>query len=252
MTPANRKPHNTATVAVDTESTASERNCQRVRTPWAICNHQARSRNAAPTTATGIVATCNAGATASPTPELPTRPSKPGTTHHQGSGNRPLNGRSNRSNSQKRISAYYRSAVNTVFAALTRAFVRLHVAVYRLTRGRIGGRWGRAPILLLTTTGRRSGEPRTTPLLFIEDGGAYVVVATNDGAPQHPQWYLNLRADPLAEAQVLSKRVPVRAEDASDGERERLWPRLVDVYPNYDRDQRRTQRRLPVVLLRTR
>lgn len=133
---------------------------------------------------------------------------------------------------------------------LVRLFVRVHTLVYRLTEGRIGGRWGKAPILLLTTTGRRTGEPRTTPVLYLDDGDAFVVVATNDGAPRNPAWYRNLQANPQAEVQIRSDRIPVRAEDVVPAERNRLWPRLLDIYPNYERDQRRTDRELPVVILR--
>jgi deazaflavin-dependent oxidoreductase (nitroreductase family) len=133
---------------------------------------------------------------------------------------------------------------------LTRIFVRLHAFVYRLTGGRIGGRWGKAPILLLTTVGRNSGRRRTTPLLYLEDDDGFVVVATNDGAPGSPQWYRNLQSRAEAEIQVGSQQIDVVADDAEGDERERLWTRLVEIYPNYSRDQNRTARILPVVVLR--
>ena len=132
---------------------------------------------------------------------------------------------------------------------LTRAFVRTHVAVYRLTGGRLGGSWGKAPILLLTTTGRRSGKPQTTPLLYLDDDGRFVVVGTNDGAPEHPSWYRNLEKDPNAQVQSRGRKFAVRARTASGEEREGLWRRLVEIYPNYERDQQRTKRELPVVIL---
>jgi deazaflavin-dependent oxidoreductase (nitroreductase family) len=135
---------------------------------------------------------------------------------------------------------------------LTRIFVRLHTFVYRLTGGRIGGRWGKAPILLLTTTGRRSCEPRTTPLLYFKYGDPFVVVATNDGASENPQWYRNLQAHPEAKIQVGSRRIEVVAAEVKGDERERLWNRLVEIYANYDRDQNRASRVLPVVILRPR
>lgn len=135
---------------------------------------------------------------------------------------------------------------------LTRIFVRLHAFVYRLTGGRIGGRWGKAPILLLTTTGRRSCEPRTTPLLYFKYGDAFVVVATNDGASEEPQWYRNLQAQAEAKIQVGSRRIEVVAAEVKGDERERLWNRLVEIYANYDRDQNRASRVLPVVILRPR
>jgi F420H(2)-dependent quinone reductase len=132
---------------------------------------------------------------------------------------------------------------------LTRAFVRTHVAVYRLTGGRLGGSWGKAPILLLTTTGRQSRKPRTTPLLYLADDGRFVVVGTNDGAPEHPSWYRNLEKAPNAQVQTRSQKYGVSARTASGEERESLWPRLVEIYPNYERDQQRTKRELPVVIL---
>lgn len=135
---------------------------------------------------------------------------------------------------------------------LTRHFVRLHTLVYRLTGGRIGGCWDKAPILLLTTTGRRSGRPRTAPLLYLDDAGRFIVVATNNGADQHPHWYRNLKANPEAIIRVRARRITVVAANAEGDEHERLWRRLVEIYPNYGRDQRRTERELPVVILRPR
>lgn len=135
---------------------------------------------------------------------------------------------------------------------LIRLFVRLHTFIYRLTGGRLGGSWAKADVLLLTTVGRRSGRSRTTPLLYLPDGDAFVVVATNDGSPDHPQWYRNLQAHPHATVHVRSRKVRVVAEDAAGADRERLWPLLVAIYPNYERDQQRTDRELPVVMLRPR
>ena len=132
---------------------------------------------------------------------------------------------------------------------LTRAFVRSHIAVYRLTGGRLGGSWGKAPVLLLTTKGRRSGQPRTTPLRYLADGARFVVVGTNDGAPEHPSWYKNLAKDPSALVQTGSRKFAVSARTASGDECESLWLRLVEIYPNYERDQQRTARELPVVVL---
>ena len=129
-------------------------------------------------------------------------------------------------------------------------FARLHVVLYRLLRGRIVGRWGNAPVLLLTTRGRRSGRFRTTPVLYLAEGHVYAVVATNDGAQRHPGWYLDLAANPEAEIAIGGKRTAVTAETATGDERTRLWPALRDIYPNYQRDQDRTDRQLPVVLLR--
>ena len=127
---------------------------------------------------------------------------------------------------------------------------RLHVWLYRSTRGRIGARIGNnLPVLLLTTTGRKSGKRRTTPLLYVEDGGRYVIVASVGGAPKHPAWYLNLRADPNATIEVGGRTLAVRAETTEPEERARLWQALTRMYPTYDAYQAKTTRVIPVVAL---
>ena len=127
---------------------------------------------------------------------------------------------------------------------------RIHVALFRLSRGRIGARIGKElPVLLLTTTGRKSGKRRTTPLLYVEDGTRYVVVASVGGAPKHPAWYLNLQADPSATLEVQGRTLAVRAETASPEERARLWKALTAMYPTYDAYQAKTTREIPVVTL---
>jgi deazaflavin-dependent oxidoreductase (nitroreductase family) len=126
---------------------------------------------------------------------------------------------------------------------------RANIALYRSTGGRVAGRVGKAPILLLTTTGRRSGAARTTPLLFLRDGDRIAVVASYGGRPSHPSWYLNLRASPAVEVQVGRERFAATARTATLEEREQLWPRLVDMYGSYAAYERRTTREIPVVLL---
>ena len=126
----------------------------------------------------------------------------------------------------------------------------MHEFWYRLTGGVIGGRFGRARMLLLTTTGRKSGRRRTTPLLYLEDGGNLVVIASNGGHPNHPAWWLNLKADPRATVQVGHLRRNVIASEAEGETRERLWRAVVDVNRGYEGYQRSTSRRIPVVLLR--
>lgn len=125
----------------------------------------------------------------------------------------------------------------------------LHKRVYRLTGGRVGGRIGKLPVLLLTTIGRKSGRPRTQPLAYTRVGDDYAVIASKGGAAQHPLWYLNLRANPLAEVTVGRDTRKVRARDAEGEERERLWRALADLYPGYDRYAQKTSRRIPVVVL---
>lgn len=105
------------------------------------------------------------------------------------------------------------------------------------------------PVLLLTTRGRRSRLLRTTPLLYVHDGDALVVAASNGGSPTEPPWSLNLSSDPVATAQVRGDKLKVRARHASDGERERLWRKLCAVYPSFDDYQGFTERRIPVVVL---
>ena len=124
-----------------------------------------------------------------------------------------------------------------------------HVKAYRETNGEQGYLWNGATALLLTTTGRKSGQPRTSPLIFAQDGDDYLVVASMGGAPQHPQWYLNLTANPEAEVQVKGEHVPVTARTASDDEKPRLWKIVTEQWPNYDVYQTRTDRVIPLVVL---
>ena len=133
--------------------------------------------------------------------------------------------------------------------AAVRAFIGVHTAVYRLTSGRIGGRLGGLRILLLTTTGRRSGQRRTVPLVFFEDGERLVVIASKGGDPKDPHWWQNLMSDPTGEVQVDGERRRVRARLASEEERSRLWPRAKRENPMYAEYERRTARQIPVVLL---
>jgi deazaflavin-dependent oxidoreductase (nitroreductase family) len=125
-----------------------------------------------------------------------------------------------------------------------------HVRRYLETDGEVGYRWRNgAPILILTTTGRRSGEERVKPLIFGEDDGRYVVVASKGGANHHPAWYLNLRADPDVHVQVKADRFRARARTAEGDERERLWRRMAEIWPPYDDYREKTDREIPVVVL---
>ena len=131
-------------------------------------------------------------------------------------------------------------------------FGQEHVRAYRETGGRTGYHWRGTTILLLTTTGRSSGEERTTPLIHRVDGDDWVVVASKGGAPDHPHWYKNLVADPDATIQVEDDLIPVRAHTAEGEERERLWSAMNEVWPAYDEYQQRTERTIPVVVLERR
>ena len=136
-----------------------------------------------------------------------------------------------------------------IFRALVRLLSRANVWLYVRTGGRLGGRLAGAPVLLLTSTGRQSGKPRTTPLLYLDLGESFAVVASFGGSPKHPAWFLNLRANPEVDVQVGNEHGGRRARIASDNEREQLWPRLVTMYPAYASYQEKTARRIPVVLL---
>ena len=128
-------------------------------------------------------------------------------------------------------------------------FGQLHRAAYRATDGWLGGKLAGREMLLLTTTGRRSGEPRTTPLSYLADGSDFVIVASNNGGPRDPAWWLNLSADSNAEIQVGAKFHSVSAHRAEGEEHARLWPLLVAYNPPYATYEKRTTRRLPVVVL---
>jgi deazaflavin-dependent oxidoreductase (nitroreductase family) len=127
-----------------------------------------------------------------------------------------------------------------------------HVKAYRETDGELGYNWRGTTILLLSTTGRATGEERTTPLIHRTDGDAWVVVASKGGAPDHPHWYKNLVANPDATIQVKGDRIPVRARTAEGEERSRLWGLMTDVWPAYDDYRKRTEREIPVVVLERR
>ena len=125
-----------------------------------------------------------------------------------------------------------------------------HVRRYRETNGEEGHIWREgSTILLLTTTGRKTGNQSTTPLIYGMDGDNPVIVASKGGAPQHPGWYRNLVANPSAEVQILGETFPVRARDAEGDERDRLWKMMNGIWKHYDEYQTKTDRQIPVVVL---
>ena len=125
-----------------------------------------------------------------------------------------------------------------------------HVERYRETGGEVGHIWKEgSTVLLLTTTGRKSGEPRTTPLIYAQDGDHYVIVASKGGAPAHPGWYENLSRNPEVELQVKDDVFKAHARTASGEERERLWAKANEVWRHYDEYQQQTDREIPVVVL---
>jgi deazaflavin-dependent oxidoreductase (nitroreductase family) len=124
-----------------------------------------------------------------------------------------------------------------------------HVRRYRETDGEAGYLWNGAPTLILTTTGRKSGVPRDTALICAGARDNYIVIASQGGAPTHPQWYLNLVKDPHVQVQVKADRFTATAHTADGDERERLWKLAAEVWPSYDTYQQRTERVIPVVVL---
>ncbi len=138
---------------------------------------------------------------------------------------------------------------NRPIATVQKLATKLHSSIFRATDGKIGGTLAGGPVLLLVTTGRKTGQRRTTPLLYLMDGDRYVIVASNGGAPKDPVWWLNLKANPEATVEVGDRTLRVRAEAASPEEKARLWPRLVKMYGGYEGYQRKTDRTIPVVIL---
>ena len=124
-----------------------------------------------------------------------------------------------------------------------------HVRRYQETNGEVGYLWNGVPILLLTMKGRKTGEPRTTPLIFATDNERYLIVASQGGAPKHPLWYLNLVETPEVKIQVLSKHYRAMAHTATEDEKPRLWQLVTETWPNYNVYQTRTDRVIPLVVL---
>ncbi len=130
-----------------------------------------------------------------------------------------------------------------------RVVTAIHTFLYRLSGGIIGGHMRKSPVLLLITTGRKTGKRRTTPLLYLKDGDNLVLVASYGGAPMHPLWWLNLQAKPQTEVEIGRQKVAVVARQADPEERKRLWPLLVAMYADYDTYQKKTAREIPVIIL---
>ena len=126
---------------------------------------------------------------------------------------------------------------------------KLNTPVYRLTRGRVMARVGKAPVLLLTTTGRKSGQPRTAPLVYLADGERMIVIGSNAGNAKVPAWALNLKANPEAEVEIGGRRQAVRARVAAGEERAELWRRCNDQYAGFDDYAERTDRDIAVFVL---
>ncbi|HUR72702.1 MAG TPA: nitroreductase family deazaflavin-dependent oxidoreductase [Sporichthya sp.] len=128
-------------------------------------------------------------------------------------------------------------------------WVKEHIERYVATGGEEGHEWRGVPTLLLTTTGRRTGQRRRTALIYGQDGEDFVLVASQGGAPRHPAWYLNLTAHPDVEVQVGDKVFSATARTADPATRARLWPRMVEIWPDYAEYVKKTDREIPVVVL---
>lgn len=126
---------------------------------------------------------------------------------------------------------------------------KLHAWLYQRTGGRIGHKFGKLTHLLLTTTGRKSGKPRTVALSYVSAGEDYLLVASNGGSDRHPAWWLNLQKTPHAQIWVGTERLDVIAHNATATERARLWAKLTAINPFYARYEQLTQREIPVVIL---
>ncbi len=124
-----------------------------------------------------------------------------------------------------------------------------HLSKYVETDGKDGHIWNDVPTLLLTTTGRKSGSPSVTPLIYGRDGDRYLVVASKGGHDHHPEWYLNLTAEPEVQLQVAAERFSARAQTAEPAEKQRLWELMAQIWPAYNDYQLKTDREIPVVIL---
>ncbi|TFV59947.1 nitroreductase family deazaflavin-dependent oxidoreductase [Mycobacterium sp. PS03-16] len=125
---------------------------------------------------------------------------------------------------------------------------RGNTLVYKVSGGRIGGSFGNAPVALLTTIGRKTGEPRVSPLIYLRDGDRVILVASRGGSDKHPMWYLNLRANPTVQIQIKDEVLTRTARLATDEERAGYWPQLTALYPSFADYRSWTDREIPIVV----
>jgi deazaflavin-dependent oxidoreductase (nitroreductase family) len=142
--------------------------------------------------------------------------------------------------------------LSTSSAWALKAFGKLHIPLYRASRGRLFGRLDRAPVLLLTTVGRRSGRPRTAPVVYLADGERLIVIGSNAGHTKAPAWSLNLEANPVAEVELGAERRNVLARIAEDEERAGLWRKVNEMYSGFDDYSARTTREIRLFVLEPR
>jgi deazaflavin-dependent oxidoreductase (nitroreductase family) len=125
---------------------------------------------------------------------------------------------------------------------------RGNTLVYKLSGGKIGGTFGKAPVALLTTIGRKTGEPRVSPLIYLREDDRIILVASRGGSDKHPMWYLNLRANPTVQVQIKDEVLTLTARVATEDEREQYWPKLTAMYPDLDDYRSWTDRVIPIVI----
>lgn len=131
-----------------------------------------------------------------------------------------------------------------------RIFMALGTYLYKISNGKIGGRLPGLEVLLLTTTGRKTGKKRTTPLGYFKDGqGSYVIIGSNAGFDSHPAWFYNLKSQPHVTIQIKDKQLDVNAEVAGPDKRSQLWGQLIKLAPFYDNYTKKTSREIPIVIL---
>jgi F420H(2)-dependent quinone reductase len=126
---------------------------------------------------------------------------------------------------------------------------RINTLLYKASGGKVGGTFLQgAPVALLTTTGRKTGQPRVSPVLYLREGDRMILVASHGGREKNPLWYLNLKANPKVSVQIKKEMLELNARDASDAERAEYWPKLVEMYPSFDDYQSWTDRTIPIVV----
>jgi deazaflavin-dependent oxidoreductase (nitroreductase family) len=130
-----------------------------------------------------------------------------------------------------------------------KVMLSIYIFLYRLTSGAIGGRMAGLQVLLLTTTGRKTGQPRTTPLGYFKQDGSLVVIASNGGADQNPAWFYNLKSNPQVTLQIGNKHLAAKAEVVDADKRGQMWAELVKMAPAYEHYTTRTKREIPMIIL---
>jgi F420H(2)-dependent quinone reductase len=120
--------------------------------------------------------------------------------------------------------------------------------LYKASDGKFGGTFQKRPVALLTTTGRKTGQPRISPLLYLREDDRVILVASQGGREKNPMWYLNLKANPEVSVQIKDEVLQLKAREASEDERAEYWPKLVEMYPSFDDYQSWSDRTIPIVI----